>query len=247
MKFEDQFSKQAALYKRYRPGYPNELFEFLNSQCASHQLAWDCATGNGQAANSLIKYFERVIATDASLAQLQQANQNKRIDFRNETAEKNSLTNTSCDLITVATAAHWFNLPAFYNEVKRVIKPHGVLALWKYNWCAINDELDSLMMKLGLEILDSSWRAGANQNMKEYDELFFPFTKIETPQFYCTANWKLEDAFGWMNTWSATQNYLNEHGKNPIDFIRDEYSMQWGNAETVRPVKWKLSLLLTKF
>ena len=50
-----------------------QLFTYLASLCPAHDLAWDCATGNGQAAVALAPHFEQVIATDASAQQIDQA------------------------------------------------------------------------------------------------------------------------------------------------------------------------------
>ena len=52
------------------------------------QQAWDCRTGNGQAARELPKHFNRVIATDASAAQIAQVVPDVRIDYRVEYTEE---------------------------------------------------------------------------------------------------------------------------------------------------------------
>jgi methylase of polypeptide subunit release factors len=73
MTFKDHFSKQAADYAKFRPRYPHEMFEYLGSLAPRRQLAWDCGTGNGQAAVGLATMFDRVIATDASEKQISNA------------------------------------------------------------------------------------------------------------------------------------------------------------------------------
>ena len=70
MSFQDHFSKQASLYARYRPQYPAALFEYLASVAPEREAAWDCGTGNGQAALGLAQFFDRVIATDPSEEQI---------------------------------------------------------------------------------------------------------------------------------------------------------------------------------
>ena len=70
-KFKDHFSGHAVEYAKFRPHYPDELFEYLALISPRHELAWDCATGNGQAAVGLARHFDSVIATDASAQQLQ--------------------------------------------------------------------------------------------------------------------------------------------------------------------------------
>ncbi|RYD74752.1 MAG: SAM-dependent methyltransferase, partial [Sphingobacteriales bacterium] len=62
--FKDLFSAQAETYRNSRPTYPQELYEFIVGFCRNKNLAWDCATGNGQCATALAEYFDKIIATD---------------------------------------------------------------------------------------------------------------------------------------------------------------------------------------
>lgn len=70
MIFKDYFSGHASDDVDYRPHYPANLFTWLAQQCADR--VWDCAAGNGHAAIALADYF-RIVATDGSAVQLQQA------------------------------------------------------------------------------------------------------------------------------------------------------------------------------
>jgi len=90
MSFKDHFSKQAADYARFRPRYPREMFEYLGRIAPSRALAWDCATGNGQAAVGLAAVFERVIATDASEKQIANAEPHERVEYRVAPAEESA-------------------------------------------------------------------------------------------------------------------------------------------------------------
>src|SRR4051794_17017875 len=102
--FQDNFSRQSSIYLKYRPTYPDELFDYLSSLCNEHTLAWDCGTGNGQAATSLTKYFDHVFASDPSQAQINNAIRHPKIKYAVEVAESSSLLNKSADLLTVANA-----------------------------------------------------------------------------------------------------------------------------------------------
>jgi ubiquinone/menaquinone biosynthesis C-methylase UbiE len=114
MTFKDHFSGHADSYEAYRPDYPEALFAYLASLVPARKFAWDCATGNGQAAVALMPWFDRVIATDASRKQLDEARDADRITYLAAPAERTPLPDASVDLVTVAQALHWFNLPAFY-------------------------------------------------------------------------------------------------------------------------------------
>jgi methylase of polypeptide subunit release factors len=67
--FVDRFAAVSDEYARFRPGYPSSLFDWLAGIAPARDLAWDCATGSGQAAVDLAERFARLIATDASEAQ----------------------------------------------------------------------------------------------------------------------------------------------------------------------------------
>src|SRR2546430_10259480 len=127
MKFKDHFSKQASDYAKFRPRYPQKLFEYLGSIAPSRELAWDCATGNGQAAVGLAAVFRRVIATDASTKQIASAERHERIEYHVAPAERTDIEAAAVDLTMVAQALHWFDLDEFYAEARRVLKPNGVL------------------------------------------------------------------------------------------------------------------------
>ena len=146
MNFKDHFSHQSDIYLKARPTYPEELFEFLANISAEKNLCWDCATGNGQAAVSLVKHFKKVIATDASQKQIANAIAKENIEYRIATAEESGLGNDSVDLITAATAAHWFNQELFYKETQRVAKPNAILAVWTYSSATISKQIDEIII-----------------------------------------------------------------------------------------------------
>ena len=117
---KDNFSRQSDIYAKYRPAYPQQLYDFIFQHVAGKQAAWDCATGNGQAAKELAKVFDKVYATDISQKQIENAVQQPNIFYSVQPAEQTNFPNNSFDLITVAQALHWFRFDDFYAEVKRV-------------------------------------------------------------------------------------------------------------------------------
>lgn len=129
LQFKDHFSGHAAAYADARPHYPGALFEWLAALTAGHDLAWDCGTGNGQAALGLTAYYQQVIASDPSREQIGNAFPHERVAYRVAPAEMPGIEPHSVDLVTVAQAVHWFDRPKFYAQVKQVLKPDGVVAV----------------------------------------------------------------------------------------------------------------------
>src|SRR5947208_15946630 len=99
MTFKDHFSGHAAEYAKFRPHYPDELFEHLASISPRRELAWDCATGNGQGAVGLARHFEKLIATDANAQQIESAEPDKRNRYRAAPDEANWVNSSSVALI----------------------------------------------------------------------------------------------------------------------------------------------------
>jgi ubiquinone/menaquinone biosynthesis C-methylase UbiE len=151
------FATEAAQYARLRPTYPESLFTFFSTTVASREVAWDCATGNGQAATHLAKYFGRVIATDESAEMIAQAPRDPKIEYRVSEAEDSDIEAHSVDLVTVASAIHWFDLNKFYTEVRRVVKPGGVIAAWTYFTPVFDSDIDALIQRLVHEVLADYW------------------------------------------------------------------------------------------
>lgn len=240
--FEDHFSESAAAYARNRPLYPGPLFEYLASISPAKQLAWDCGTGNGQAAQELVCHFEHVLATDASADQIAHVTPHERIEYRVERAEDVSLEPQSVDLVTVATAVHWFDLEQFYQVVRRVGRPGGVLAVWTYYLANVNDSIDPIVEHYYANILRGYWPERFHFLAERYQTLPFPFEEIIPPKFTMQAEWELDQLVGFLDSWSATRRYQKENGSNPIEFIWQDLAAAWGDPGQRRTVRWPLYL-----
>lgn len=242
MQFKDYFSTHSTAYAKYRPHYPAALFEYLASVTKQHERAWDCATGNGQAALGLAAFFTEVIGTDASESQLESAGQHERITYRVATAEQTDIESGSVDLVTVAQALHWFDFAAFYAEVKRVLKPTGVLAVWAYNLLEIAPSIDAKLNEFYSETVGPYWPPERQLLEDGYQSIPFPFHELNPPLIQMEARWSLSDLTGYIHTWSATKRFIEARGFDPVpDLVKDLLPL-WGAPESEKPVRWPLSL-----
>lgn len=242
-KYEHLFSKQAAEYSRYRFGYPAELYEYIASQCKSHELAWDCATGSGQAAVELADHFDRVIATDISQQQLGNAKQHPRVSYAACAAERSILDAKSADAVTVAQAIHWFDHDAFYSEVRRVVKPGGIIAVWSYHEAITKAEVREVMRHYYFDVVGAYWADRVPLVEKKYETLPFPFEQIEPPQqFSAKTVWSADDLIGYWQSWSSTQAFIAANGTNPIDMVKDDLYQAWGDKTERLEFSWPLAL-----
>jgi len=241
--FRDHFSSQASEYATSRPRYPTKLFNYLASICDNHKLAWDCATGNGQAAQGLAPFFKQVLATDGSSEQLEQAPLHPAIMYRRETAEKSSLPNSSVDLLTVAQAVHWFDLASFYTEAKRVMKPGAVIALWTYDRIYFHNEKINLILNYFYNsLVKNYWPFDRSLIETGYQKLPFPFEKLKNPAFVIRHQWTCEHLLRYLYTWSSVRNYIKQEQQDPVQAIKQKLQQAWGKTEQARPAMWNLYL-----
>jgi SAM-dependent methyltransferase len=241
MTFKDHFSRQAGNYARFRPRYPQELLDYLASIAPSRQLAWDCGTGNGQAAVPLASLFDRVIATDASEKQITNAEPHERVEYRVAPAEDSGIESETLGLIVVTQALHWFDLDRFYAEARRVLKPDGILAASDYNLLHIEPTIDEVVNRYYYEVVGSFWPP-ERQLIEQFADLPFPFHEVDPPKFEMTAQWDLDHLVGYLRTWSSTQRFIAAKGGDPLEQIGDQLRNAWGNPQQMRKVVWPLIL-----
>jgi ubiquinone/menaquinone biosynthesis C-methylase UbiE len=243
---KNHFSEHAGDYARARPNYPQALFEYLASLCAAQTRAWDCGTGNGQAALGLAPLFAEIIASDASDAQLAEAPRHPRIEYLQCPAERTPFASRSFDLVTVAQALHWFDMEAFFNEARRVLKKDGVLAAWSYELSRISSPVDAVILHYYTDILGADWPPEREHVVDSYRNIRFPFREIAAPTFrpvfQMEQRWSMHEYLDYLYSWSATQRYLKRTGHNPLELIRAELTAAWGEATAARTVIWPLNM-----
>lgn len=226
---KDNFSKQAQSYSRFRPGYPQQLYDFLIHHLSDQKTAWDCGTGNGQVAVKLSTYFEKVYATDISSSQLANAVKKENIFYSIEKAEKTSFADGQFDLITVAQAIHWFDFAKFNYEAIRTLKPGGLLAVFGYNLFKINKEINFIIEDFYKNIIGPYWDKERKYVDEKYATIPFPFEEIKTPDLFNEYEWEFERVTGYINTWSSVQHFITKNNKNPVEQIINPLKEAWGN------------------
>jgi SAM-dependent methyltransferase len=239
----DHFSRVASGYAAYRPRYPGALFDFLAAQSPARALAWDCACGNGQATIDLADRFERVIATDSSVAQIAEAPSHPRIEWRVASAEESGIPTAACDLVTVAQALHWLDIDAFFREATRVVGPRGLVAVWSYGSVRLRDpSADALVRQFEQDIVEPYWPPQRWLVNEGYRSVKMPFEELDVPAFEMTAEWSLEQMVGYVRTWSATSRYREARQEDPTVALRARLREVWPDPEQTRLVWWPLTV-----
>lgn len=243
MGFKDHFSHDSRGYAVARPRYPRAVVDFLASVSPSTKLAWDVGCGSGQLSTLLAERFERVIATDASAQQLANAEARAKVEYRHAPAEASGIDAGSVDLVTAAQAAHWFDLPRFYDEVRRVARgPDSVIALISYAWHSVAPAIDEVVAPFALGTLTPFWPKERKAVEDGYASLDFPFARLEVPPLELAADWDCDAMLAYIRTWSAVAAFLRAGHDAELQAFEADVRRAWG-AIGVRRVTWPLTVI----
>jgi SAM-dependent methyltransferase len=240
--FKDHFSEDPGGYAAHRPSYPDPLGQFLAAVAPATSVAVDCGCGSGQLSGLLASRFSRVVAIDASAAQIAAAAGHARISYRLAAAEATGVKNASADLIAAAQSAHWFDLPAFYGEVRRIGRPAAAIALMTYGRMRVDAAVDRVVRGFYDDDLGPYWPPERRQVEDGYRGLPFPFDEIAPPKLALHARWSLVQTIQYIGTWSAVRRLRRAGGEHRIDRFAERLACAWGDAATRRPVTWPLAM-----
>ena len=241
--FKDWFSARSIDYSAFRPDYPHAMIKWLVDQSPRRDLAFDGATGSGQTARALAPFFKRVVASDASSSQIDNAAPCEGVEYRVARCEASGLDDHSVDLLTIAQAAHWLDMEAFNKEVARVMKKEGIVAIWCYQLLRTNTGIDALIDELFADILgDKYWPPERALVEQGYQSLAFPFEEVTAPNFDMCASWSLDHLIGYLGTWSAVQRYKDDRGEDPVARIGSRLQAAWEKGDPVKQMSWPVSM-----
>ncbi|MGH7583530.1 MAG: class I SAM-dependent methyltransferase [Gemmatimonadales bacterium] len=204
--------------------------------------AWDCACGSGQATLPMSERFQRVIATDPSDEQLRQAPPLPRVTWRVATAEESGLATASVDAISVGQALHWFDLTRFWDEVRRVLRPGGVIVAWSYGLASVDDAaITQAIRHFHDDVVGPYWPLERGHVEARYRDIELPFARLPPPELDLRIVWTLDQLLGYLGTWSAVGRSIAATGSDPLDAFTSQLRAIWGSGP--RAVTWPLTIL----
>ncbi len=223
--------------------YPKELFNFIASLVESHDQAWDCATGNGQAAVGLAEYFSHVEATDISEEQISNAFSSAKINYSVQPSESTAFENNQFNIVNVAQALHWFDYSKYWNEVARVLKPDGAFVAFSYVWPQVSDEIDQILKTYIRNIIEPYWAPNNKLAEEGYRSLELPFEPIKVPDIKLENRWNLDQFLNYIHTWSGTRRCMDDIGHEFFEEARREFESVWGFPQQEKVVINPLTII----
>jgi SAM-dependent methyltransferase len=273
---------QAKNYVKFRPKYPIKLYEKIVSSILipQHQqqqqeddiqkhvnksIAIDVGCGTGQATVVLAYFFDCVVGIDPSEAQIKNATQHHKVLYQIGKETMLPAQDKTVTLVTVAQAVHWFDINTFYQEVHRVLRPGGCLAMWSYGLFHIhNDDDERTLQKLICEslyedLLGEYWDERRRLVENRYEDI--PLLAEQKPNHYTGCriaegydirmNFSKEELIGYLKSWSAYVTYCKQHSiqegsvDDPIENIKNHLDSNPKYATDCIEVTHPVALLIS--
>lgn len=268
------FASGGAEYARARPDYPPELAGYLRSLVTTSGAscrAVDIGCGTGQFTVQLAAELPAVIGVDPSIDQLAHAPQPAggagRVAYVCAEAERLPLADGCAALITAAQSAHWFDLPRFWDEVRRVAADGAVIALVTYGaltlgpWSGAGAETEpehGTPREGGTDAaavrfehfyrteLGDYWPPERAMIESGYAEMEFPFSEFDSPPMVIRRRWALADLLGYVRSWSAVRNLRSQGHEEILERFARELGGLWSPHEATREVEWPITLRVAR-
>jgi ubiquinone/menaquinone biosynthesis C-methylase UbiE len=151
------FSNKADKYARYRWDYAAGAVAAIieEGRLSKASVVADIAAGTGILTRHFAGRVRRVYAVepnpDMRAVAARELAALPSVSLVDGSAEATTLPAGSIDLISVAQAIHWFEPQAALQEMNRILKPDGCLAILRNN--TTNDPLDGALDELILDVL----------------------------------------------------------------------------------------------
>lgn len=236
------FEQDGRAYARFRPVYPPELAAYLASVSRSRRLAVDVGCGNGQLTQLLPPHFSTVIGLDPSADQIANIVPDERITYQCAAAEQLPLPDRCADLVTAAQAAHWFDLPDFYQEARRIAQPGCVLALISYGVPILEPDLDERFQSFYRDEIGPYWPPERRLVDSDYASIDFPVEELPKPTLEIRADWQLPEFLGYLLTWSAIRSAREAGREDVLMSFADDIAHAWGHESVRRRTTWPINM-----
>ena len=130
----------------------------------------------------------------------------------------------------------------FYKEANRVLKRNSIIAAWAYGLPTISPGVDEIISRYHYQTIGDYWLPENKYSEQGYATIPFPYPQISTPEFYYRQSMSPDDLLGYLNTWSATQRFIDTNKFNPTAQLRNDLIAAWGDPGSEKIVTWKLML-----
>lgn len=244
---EENFTGKADLYERFRPGYPDELIDFLYEKAWCERVA-DIGAGTGKFTRCLLKKPWSVTAVEPNADMRGILEQIGGIMVMNAPAESTGLADNSVGLVTAAQAFHWFDEDKFKTECRRILIKGGKAAIIfnerDYEDCEISRECNLICMKF----CEAFHTGHMGKRTIEQGDLFLRNEYFSNVEYFCCENNMEADCGGFVGDTLSRSYALKKGDKDYEPFVEElkqAFSKYSDNGKVT--VKYKAKCYLGTF
>lgn len=210
-----RFSNRVEDYVKYRPGYPVEIINFLQSKfgLSPDKIIADIGAGTGISAELFLNSGYEVFAVEPNTEMREKAiellGHLPAFHAVDGTAENTKLETDSIDAVVAGQAFHWFDRDAARAEFSRILKPKGLVVLiWneRKTTSAFEVAYDELIIKHGKDYVKVDHR---NIDEIKIGEFYAP----ESFSYHLFQNKQVFDFYGLQGRLFSSS-YMPARGEN---------------------------------
>lgn len=176
---EEKFSGKASVYARFRPSYPDNLFEYLYTVMGfkKESVIADVGAGTGLFSRNLLERHSYVICVEPNEEMFLKAREKLSVYsnclFLMTSAEDTGVESNSVDFLTAAQAFHWFDREKFKTECQRILKKEGKAVLvWNARDAKAPITIENAVINQKMCPNFKGFSGGAQQDPKAYGDFF---------------------------------------------------------------------------
>jgi hypothetical protein len=117
--------------------------------------------------------------------------------------------------------------------VRRVLAPHGIVAVWCYSLCRISSDIDPIIDDFYSNIVGPFWTPERKLTDTGYRTVPFPFEELRVTAPAIESRLSLDAFLGYIGTWSAVAAYRRVRGDDPVPALRARLGPLWGDATQI--------------
>ena len=140
-----------------------------------------------------------------------------------------------------AQAAHWFDLPRFHAEVRRLAAPGAALALVSYGVPQLDGPAGERFRRFYWGDIHPFWPEGRAHVEQGYTALDFPFAELSIPPLVIERDWSLAALAGYVETWSAVKAAAKAGQGEIAEGAMADIAALWGDPGTEYRISWPIT------
>lgn len=241
-----EFGRLVKNYKAMRPNYPLAVISDIYVQIKVHiPVILDLGCGTGISSRQLAKRRSSIIGCDVDVDMLAHASKEKykNIKYVMGDAEKLPFLKQSFDAITMFTSFHWFTTKKALSEIKRVLKPNGIVFI-------IQPRYKSSVRAELRKIINQELRLGIRPRygVKKFPDVLSDnnFQIIKTKNYKTNHKYTLSQFIKLMQSISTWTYVPASQQKNILGLLKIHYSKLLKNGWIHDPVEVELICAVPK-